>query len=179
MEASRRNRTRSAAILGVVVLGLTLAGCQDDRVVHEDRAREGEDTETAARPASEGPFGPDGELRESDRKIAGLPLPRGLEPIRELDRRHVYRATVPLDAVMRYFGPRLLTGQVDRMGEGAIYRRAVAKDARGAAVELDVSILPAAGGTRVEITEIRPPPPKPPPLDEIRQKLRARGRYGE
>ncbi|MFW5925767.1 MAG: hypothetical protein ACOCV4_06340 [Myxococcota bacterium] len=175
MEADRR--MRPAALVGAIAVAL--AGCQDDRAVHPEAAPQGEDTETAADPAPAGPFGPDGELRESDRKVAGLPLPHGLEPIREKDRRHVYRATVPIEPVVRYFGPRLLTGQVDRVGEGAIYRRAVAKDARGAAVELDVSILPASSGTRVEIVEIRPPPPEPPPIDEIRRDLQARGRYGE
>lgn len=125
-------------------------------------------TEAQRRPAPS-PFGPDGELRESDEVIAGLRLPVGLERMHGDERRHVYRTRVPLRAVQRYFGPRLVTGQVDRLGTGAVYRRAVPKGVRGGVVKLDVSILPVSRGTRVEIVEIRPPPQDPPGLEELRR----------
>lgn len=119
--------------------------------------------------ASERLYDSEGALRESDEVVAGLRLPVGLERIHGDERRHVYRTRVPLRAVQRYFGPRLVTGEVDRLGDGAIYRRAVPKDVRGGVVKLDVSILPVASGTRVEIVEIRPPPQNPPGLEELRR----------
>jgi hypothetical protein len=62
---------------------------------------------------------------------------------------------VELDAMLAYFGPRLVTGQVDRVGAGAVFREAAPRNARGSVVKLDVGIHPsAAGGTRLEIEEL-------------------------
>lgn len=106
-------------------------------------------------------FGPDGELVPSDRDIAGLPLPRGLETVREQGRDHVFAIRAPLAKVQSYFGPRIVTGDVDRIGAGVVYRAGVARGVRGGEVPLDVSILPRADGTvRVEVVELPPPPPE-------------------
>jgi hypothetical protein len=120
----------------------------------------------------ESPYGPDGELRESDDVVAGLPLPVGLERVHGSERRHVYRTTLPLRAVQRYFGPRLVTGQVDRLGDGAVFRHAVPRGVQGGVVKLDVSIMPVSSGTRIEIIEIRPPPASPPDMEELRRWAR-------
>lgn len=119
------------------------------------------------------PYGPDGNLRESDHVVAGLRLPVGLEHLYDQDRRHAYRTSLPTAKVIAYFGLRLMTGDVQRVGHGAIYRHAIPKGVRGGVVKLDVSILPASTGTRVEISEIRPPPEHPPSVEEIQRELRA------
>ena len=75
---------------------------------------------------------------------------------------------VPLAKVQAYFGRRLITGQVDRLGDAAIFRRAVPQGVRGGVVHLDVGIHPIPrGGTRVEVVEIRPPSPNPVPAAEL------------
>lgn len=103
-----------------------------------------------------------GELRESDVVVAGLRLPRGLEKKFELDRRHVYETHVPLTKVQRYFGPRLRTGNVSRVGEGATFHEATPRDTTGAIVKLDVSIVPAGEGlVQVNVYELPPPPAHP------------------
>lgn len=112
-------------------------------------------------------YGTDGQLLASNETVAGLILPRGVEAVREEDRRHVYTTKVPLTKVQRYFGPRLITGQVDRIGQGAIYRRATPRDTQGATVPLDVSIIPTPNGTRIDIIELPPAPTKVPPESEI------------
>jgi hypothetical protein len=101
-------------------------------------------------------YGPDGRLRESDERIAGLILPRGLIPAPALgsDRRHVFYSDVPLDKVLRYFGPRLLTGNVERRGASVTYHRATPREARGALIELDVRVEPVSGNHPVYV-EIR------------------------
>lgn len=117
----------------------------------------------------------DGNLLPSDTLIAGLALPRGLEerPVRGA-RRHVYRTDVPLAKVQAYFGPRLVTGHVDRLGDAAIFRRAVPRGVRGGIVYLDVGIHPIPrGGTRIEVVELAPPAPptqnSPTPEELIRR----------
>ncbi|MFW6051758.1 MAG: hypothetical protein ACODAU_11320 [Myxococcota bacterium] len=157
----------------VTVLSALLSACAEEASRGPSATTEQEPKEERSAKASSGPYGPDGELRESERAIAGLTLPEGLEPLYERDRQHAYRTKVPTAAVMRYFGPRLLTGEVDRVGSGAVYRNAVPKDARGGVVKLDVSVLPAASGTRVIIAELRPAPEQPPSLDAIKRRLRA------
>ncbi len=108
-------------------------------------------------------YGPNGALLPSDRSIAGLEMPRGLEQTIEARRRHVFTTRVPLAKVQRYFGTRLITGQVDRIGEGAVFHAAVPRHVEGGVVKLDVSILPIPGDkTRVEVVELAPPPVHPP-----------------
>ncbi|HEY8426933.1 MAG TPA: hypothetical protein VIL20_01105 [Sandaracinaceae bacterium] len=112
--------------------------------------------------------------RESDERVAGLPLPRGLTKVEALsdERRHVYTSEMPPSDLLRYFGPRLVTMRIDRRGEAVIYREAVPRGVRGGVVKLDVTIEPTVRHpTRVEIYERPPPPPEGAviPEEEIRR----------
>jgi len=121
-----------------------------------------------AAPRREPMFGGDGQLLESEEVIAGLTLPRGLEPSLTEERRHVYLSHVPIHSLKQYFGQRLVTGEVDAVQDGAIYRNAVPRDARGGVVRLEVSILPVSRHeTRIEVVEIRPPQAAPPSEAEV------------
>ncbi|MBX3269711.1 MAG: hypothetical protein KF729_05595 [Sandaracinaceae bacterium] len=103
----------------------------------------------------------EGRLRESDTVVAGLRLPRGLEPDRLLSkgRRHVYHSDVPPQKLVQYFGPRLLTLQIDHEGDRVRYVDAAPTGVRGGVVKLDVTIEPtSARPSLVEVFE-RPPPP--------------------
>ncbi len=112
---------------------------------------------------SEPTMGPDGALLPSDEKVAGLTLPRGLEPVYEADGTHRYTTSAPIEKVLAYFGPRLFTADVHRVGDGAIYRRARPLEARGAVVLMDVSVLGTSRGrVRVEVREAPPPPAEVP-----------------
>ena len=44
---------------------------------------------------------------------------------------HTYYTDVPMIKVQRYFGPRLLTGEVQQLPSGAIYRRATPRGVLG------------------------------------------------
>ena len=88
----------------------------------------------------------------------------GLVSSGEQDRLHTYLSDVPIARLLRYFGPRLTTGQVEeRPGGGACYRAATAREAPDSAVHMDVTIAPVPGSrVLVEVREIAPPPTNPP-----------------
>lgn len=121
---------------------------------------------TSVAPVS--PLDAEGHLRGSGERVAGLELPMGLTPSVDEERRHTYLTTVALAPVLRYFGPRLTTGQVESLpGGGASYRAATPREATGVTVPLDVTIRPVPGGrVMVEIVEIPPAPITPPPESE-------------
>jgi hypothetical protein len=132
-----------------------------------------------ARDRGDGLYGADGVPLESDERVAGLVLPRGLEPVEELseERRHVYRSRVPPERLLRYFGPRLTTVHIQRQGPTVTYAEAVPRGVRGGVVKLDVTIRPSSSAEAVvEVYERPPPPPDGTriPADEIRRHLEAR-----
>ena len=119
-------------------------------------------------------FDANGNLKPSGEELLGLTLPMGLEPQPSGNpRMHRYWGSeVPVQALMRFFGPRLVTGQVDRIGSGAIYRQAIPRDARGSALKVDVGIHSSPrGGARLEIREI-PPERRPVSAAEVERLQR-------
>ncbi len=150
----------------VVVLALvTFVACGDDDEASEPgAAATAAQTSESEQRAHQTLYDADGNLLESDDVVAGLRLPRGLETILDHDREHIYESRVPIAKINRYFGPRLVTGDVSRRGSGAVFRAAVPRDARGGIVRLDVSILAAGRDrTRVTVYELPPVPTQPPP----------------
>jgi len=119
--------------------------------------------------------GPDGELLESDERVLGLVLPRGLEEMAAYDLRHVYTTDQPLDLVLRYFGTRLVTGVVERSGLEATYRNAIPAGVDAAsAVHMDVVIGPTSGASaRIEIIELPSPILAEPSEEEVRARIEA------
>jgi hypothetical protein len=120
----------------------------------------------------------EGVPRESTERVAGLVMPVGLSKVGELsrERRHVYTSQIPPEKLLRYFGPRLTTMDVQRRGSMVSYREAIPRGVQGGVVKLDVTIQPSsAHPSRVEIYE-RPPPPPPGvviPEEEIRRHFEA------
>lgn len=107
----------------------------------------------------------DGRLKASETVVAGLRLPVGFEHFRDDDRTHVYRSELPVDDVLQYFAPLLLTPNIERVGAGAIYADVVPAGVSGEAVHLDVSVLPrSGGGSRIDIFERYPEGAEPAPL---------------
>ncbi len=155
----------------VLALALLVAGCGDDD------ATQAPTPSAPAEPPSPPPtfhpedelYDAEGNLRESDEVVAGLHLPRGLELDREEERRHIYKTHVPIAKVVAYFGPRLFTGLVDRIGDGAVYRGATVVGVENAP-RMDVSILQAGSSVRVEILELPPLPVAPPSPAELQRQ---------
>ncbi len=119
-----------------------------------------------------------GNLVESDQIVAGLRLPRGLRFIKTKERWHVYETTLPLEKIQKYFGRRLITGEVDRKSHRVVYRGAVPVDVTGGIVKLDVGIYPSIHNrVRVEITELRPMAKQPLTDTQVRSLLKEQQKY--
>ena len=167
--------------LWLVVMGvsLVLAGCGGNdasttQAVPED--------EVVPRPAPiptarESLFDADGKLLPSERVLAGLTLPRGLENEQSGNNRHLFEAPVPALKLVEYFGPRLLTGQVEPNGTGASFINAIALRPSGTAYHMDV-IITERGSHRssliIRLTDAptaRPSAPTPEDLAEYHERL--------
>jgi len=162
-------------LLGVVLLLVGASACSGGRAAEDEhgpalpRARNGAQvTHTSPAPL----YDDEGNLLESDQVVAGLTLPVGLEQARSEPRIHVYTSRVPTDKVARYFGARLMTGQVVRIGQGAVFKSADVRNVRGGSVKLEVSVLAgSASPTRVEIIELPTAPVHPMSDQEVRRLL--------
>lgn len=175
----RRSNARVVLVASVLALG---CGSGDTDI-------EGRPAETVAplpppppaeRPTTS-PYDDEGNLRASDQRVAGLTLPVALTVVADEDRHHAYTTDVPIGRVLRYFGPRLTTGEVEeRPGGGAIYRHAVAREATGGTVRMDVSILPIPDSlVQIDIREEVPPPASVPSETEALQALEERAMTAE
>jgi len=120
---------------------------------------------------------PDGPPLESEDPVAGLRLPRGVREVAVDGRHHYYEGAYVAEAYVNFFGPRLLTGNVERLpGGGARYLEATAREARGASVVMDVLVSPGAANTTLVTIDERPPVPETPPneaelLRELQREL--------
>jgi hypothetical protein len=115
----------------------------------------------------------EGRLLPSDDYVAGVRLPRGAQSFREDGLQHVYRIRAPIEKVLAYFGPMMVTGNVERRGKGAVYKLASVRGAEISPTKLDVSILEVGSGmTRISITELPPPPQYIPSSDETKAAAR-------
>jgi len=115
----------------------------------------------------------EGRLLPSDDYVAGVRLPRGAQLFREDELQHVYRVRAPIEKVLAYFGPMMVTGNVERRGKGAVYKLASVRGAEISPTKLDVSILEVGSGmTRISITELPPPPQYIPSSDETKAAAR-------
>lgn len=114
-------------------------------------------------------YDPQGRLLASDDYVVGIRLPRGAQLFREDELRHVYRIRAPIDKVLAYFGPMMVTGNVERRGKGAVYKRASVRGAEVNPTKVDLSILDVGSSiTRISVTELPPPPKYVPSSDQTK-----------
>jgi len=108
-------------------------------------------------------FDVDGRLVASNEYVVGIPMPRGVELFRADEVNHVYRIRAPIDKVLAYFGPLMITGSVKRLGKGAIYKRASVRGAEVNPTKVDLSILEVGSNlVRISVTELPPAPVQSP-----------------
>lgn len=118
-------------------------------------------------------FGVDGRLIPSDEYIAGIRLPKGVELFRADEVTHVYRMRAPIDRVLAYFGPMMITGNVERRGKGAVYKRASVRGAEVNPTKVDLSILEVGSNlVRISVTELPPPPTHIPSASQTKAAAR-------
>lgn len=135
----------------------------------------GEEAEAAEAPKQRPPrvFDVEGRLIPSDEYIVGIRLPRGVELFRADEITHVYRMRAPIDKVLAYFGPMMITGNVERRGKGAVYKRASVRGAEVNPTKVDLSILEVGSNlVRISVTELPPPPTHMPPASSTKAAAR-------
>lgn len=156
-----------------------LPGCGDDDAVAVEAIPEDEVVPRPAPPPTsrEALFDADGKLLPSERVLAGLTLPRGLENEQSGNNRHLFEAPVPAVKLVQYFGPRLLTGRVEPNGTGASFINAIALRPSGTAYHMDV-IITERGSQRssliIRLTDAptaRPSAPSEEDLSEYHERL--------
>lgn len=147
-----------------LTLAMALAACSSKPEERTDLQRSdargnGPPAEVAKPKQLSRSFDAQGRLLPSDDYVVGIRLPRGSELVREQGLEHVYRVRAPIDKVLAYFGPMMITGNVERRGKGAIYKRASIRGAEVNPTKVDVSILEIGDrATRISVTELPPPP---------------------
>jgi len=160
------------------VLMLALAGCtseseRDDQTRPGNALAEEATAETTKREPISRDYDAEGRLVPSEDYIVGIRLPRGAQLFREDQLLHVYRIRAPIDKVLAYFGPMMITGNVERRGKGAIYKRASVRGAEVNPTKVDVSILEVGSRlTRVSVKELPPPPVHTPSTDQTKAAAR-------
>ncbi|MFN7701465.1 MAG: hypothetical protein ACK6CU_27610 [Deltaproteobacteria bacterium] len=171
-------RQRGSRLLTLLVLGAWgVSACGEDEASTDESGQAAEVVPAVPVPEEPPPpppdRNPDGSLLEGDSYVGGLRLPRGLRETAVNQRQHFYEGPYVPEAYVDYFGPRLLTGQVQPLpGGGARYTGATAREARGATVVMDVVVSPGAPGTTiVTIDELPPPPVDPPSEQELLREL--------
>lgn len=168
-----RNSMKGSALLALAAL-VTLAACKSKPAPSpSEPPREAPREEAATQRVKSLPperiIDPQGRLIPSDEYIVGIRLPRGTELFREDDLLHIYRVRAPIDKVLAYFGPMMITGNVERRGSGAIYKGASVRGAEVNPTKVDVSIVELGGHlTRVAVTELPPPPKHKPSSDRTK-----------
>lgn len=117
--------------------------------------------------------GPDGALLESGEMLVGILLPRGLTPITSQERHHAFESTYPPELFVRYFGPRVTTGNVERRPDGgARYHEAVPRENVGI-VPFDLLITTGAGGrTLIVFDQLQTPLATPRSQAEVEAAIR-------
>lgn len=159
-----RRMTSQYRFVFFVALTLFVGACGGDEEppvrgleVVVDRAPEREEPQG---PRGDDRFDAEGELLPSELRVGGLILPRGMTEDEGVDGDQRFFTRVRYEKVLRYIGPRLMTGEVDRYGDVVIYRNARARDAVGGEVRMDVRVVPdPTGGTRLVIRERSAAPP--------------------
>lgn len=174
--------TASSATSGFAVVFSMIAAltstCSSERTPEQGARTEVSEEESAAAKTQRTSsvvrnYDVEGRLLPSDQYVAGVRLPRGCELFVESDLRHVYRVRAPIDKVLAYLGPMMITGNVERRGKGAIYKRASVRGAEMSPTKLDVSVLDVGSSmTRISITELPPPPSYVPSAEETKAKAR-------
>jgi hypothetical protein len=156
------------------VLVTAIVGCSSEperrphRAPGDDRAQKSTEAPPSQQPITRN-YDPQGKLLPSDDYIVGIRLPRGTELSHEAGLQHVYRIQAPIRKVLAYFGPMMITGNVERRGKGAIYKRASVRGAEVNPTKVDVSILEVGNSlTRIAVTELPPPPAHAPSSDQTK-----------
>ena len=139
-------RRASSATIGVsVLLSMFAVACGRESTDAHDQ---GQGTSPLLAPSAPPPsasrlehLDAQGRLKGSGRHVDWFEIPAGFEERGAPPRRHLFVSHQATMAQLReYLGARMLTGQVDEIGEGAIYRAVMPLSAADGAMRFDVQV---------------------------------------
>ena len=79
--------------------------------------------------------------------------------------------------MLKYFGPKLITGNVKQVGDGAVYKNASVYGAEMNPTKIDVSILEIGSNlVRIQIRQIPPAPEYAPSASQTKSAAREQWR---
>ena len=113
-------------------------------------------TSRPAAPQLAVPFDADGRLKPSGKTLGWLELPMGLLEKNQHGSHHAYLATVPMQALTKYFDARVFTSKVELSGDSVQYHGAEPKAQRARGMRFDIALYPNRydGMVRVTIDEL-------------------------
>ncbi|MFT3924966.1 MAG: hypothetical protein QM778_20690 [Myxococcales bacterium] len=108
---------------------------------------------TSAAVRAESPIDAEGRLKPSGLRIAWFEIPAGFENAASRPQHHAFVShQVSMTQLRDYLAARMLTGQVDELGEGAIYRSVMPLSAEANAMRFDVQVALVDQGRGVSLT---------------------------
>lgn len=175
-ELARRSNTLARCTLARWTLALSVvatgAACED-KTEETTRIEVSGYAPPAEPPEPPSLYDREGRLRESDRTVAGVPLPVGLRDVpATAARTHAFETDASLEALRQYFTSRVVPTSTEPLGEGVLLSNAAPIAQQGSNGAVDIMIAPVRAGTaRVELRERAPPPEIIPSPDEVRRTL--------
>ena len=108
---------------------------------------------SAAPPAAKpNPLDAQGHLKPSGRRIDWFEIPAGFEAVGSRPQHHLFVShSVTIEQLRDFLSARMLTGRVDEMGEGAIYRGVMPISAAAKSMRFDVQVALVDQGKGVSL----------------------------
>ncbi len=149
---------RRCAIFGCL-LGISTAcgGSGSGSDTAQPSAIPGATSRTQAEAARPSPYDAEGRLKPSGRMLHWLEIPTGFENTASWAQHHVFESDqVSVEKLREYLAARMLTGQVDELGQGALYRRVMPLSADAKAMRFDIQVGVTEGGrvVRLDLDEL-------------------------
>lgn len=145
---------RTLGISWVLALGLTACGGSDSpaRGAEGPAAAKSAASSVAAPAPKPSPFDAQGNLKASGLKVDWFEIPAGFESAGSRPQHHLFVShEVSMEQLREFLASRMLTGQVDEQGKGAIYRQVMPITAGAKAMRFDVQVAMIDQGKGVSL----------------------------
>lgn len=142
-------------VLGLLCMVATGCGRSESHVEQDPPQQAG--VRQTVQPDKPVLFDAQGRLKPSGRMLHWFDIPMGFENRASWSQHHVFESReVPVDKLREYLGARMLTGQVQELGQGALYRRVMPLSAEDSAMRFDMQVTVTDQGrlVRLDVDEL-------------------------
>ncbi len=164
-----------AHLLGCAIM-LTTA-CGGDAKDAQPAPAQRQNTANRAQPVAQAPdlYDAQGRLKPSGRMLHWFEIPMGFENTASWSKHHVFESSqVSVEKLREYLGARMLTGRVDELGRGAVYKGVMPLSAEASAMRFDVQVGLTQGGrvVRLDLEELNFPGVEPLSPEQAAEAMR-------